>query len=173
MIQWGTVAEWVSGLGALAAAVAAVWLARDAQRIKIRGTCGVAKTASHNGVPTENTVSLWLSVVNCDTRPVTISDIVIKSRKKSVSIGELFRSSAWLPSTTVPATLCDGESKKFFHPLADVVRKLSEKKMMQKKSDAKKLRFVAHTTRGQYKSFGPNEDLVNAMTNEMGTQKLF
>jgi len=39
-VEWGSIADWVSGIGSLAAAVVALYVAHSAQRVKIRGYAG-------------------------------------------------------------------------------------------------------------------------------------
>jgi hypothetical protein len=40
-INWGSVADWVSGLGSLSSGVIALYLARASQRIRLKGYCGI------------------------------------------------------------------------------------------------------------------------------------
>jgi len=40
IIDWGSVADWFSGIGSLAAAVVALYIALYSQRVKLRAWCG-------------------------------------------------------------------------------------------------------------------------------------
>jgi hypothetical protein len=40
-INWGSVADWVSGLGSFSAVIVALYLSRSAQRVRLRGYCGL------------------------------------------------------------------------------------------------------------------------------------
>ena len=164
MIQWGTVAEWVSGLGALAAAVAAVYLARSVQKIKLHVNCGIRNVKPDSETFEESAVVL--SIENWDSRPVTIAMITMQIGKKAAML---------LPWTLTargfdrfPANLGDGATADFAYPLHAI--KDNFKKMTEKKSDAKKVRFVISTTRGQSKSVKPEDALVDAMIDALNNQ---
>ena len=177
-MQWGTVAEWfMVGLLFLTLIATSIgtWLAFDAKKIKLEGSCKTQVLFPRKGDPRKKEKVLALSIVNHGGRPETICNLGVQvGKNKGADI------SAWFivglhglrvpESDTLPATLGYGDRKQFRHPFASGVEAIVNA-VIQKKSDAKNLRFVFHTTRGQHKSFKPNEDLVNAMIDEMGKQK--
>ena len=71
-IEWGTIADWVSGLGSLAAAGVALYVANSAQRVKLKGYC------SHRLIiglaqPQEDVFSV--QVTNVSQRPTVVTNI--------------------------------------------------------------------------------------------------
>jgi len=167
----GTLGEWFSGAASAVAVAVALYFARDAQRVKLRGFCSIYTVISKRGIDGE---IIWLSVTNCDSRPVTIKSIgVTVGRKKNSAVVTWFMKTLNThldpDSSTVPTTIGDGEEAKFTYPLERGVKQIIET-MVQKKSDAKKLRFVVYATRGQGKSIKPEKSLVDAMINELSKQ---
>jgi hypothetical protein len=74
IIDWGSVADWVSGLGSLAAAIVALYVARFSQRVKLRGYCGKRIIITEgNAEPTFDAFAI--SAVNTSMRPTTVTHI--------------------------------------------------------------------------------------------------
>ncbi|MBO9740645.1 hypothetical protein J7432_16970 [Xanthomonas axonopodis pv. begoniae] len=90
-IEWGSVADWVSGIGSLTAAIVAIWLAKRGERIKLRGYCGLRILIG--GGHREDVVSF--SVTNVGTRATVISNI-------SVHTGMFKKKHAILNSCNLP-----------------------------------------------------------------------
>lgn len=71
-IQWGSVADWVSGIGSLSAAVVALYVALSARRIRLQGYCG-ERIIVGPGQPKVDVFSI--SVTNISQRPTVITNI--------------------------------------------------------------------------------------------------
>ena len=70
IVNWGSVADWVSGLGSFAAAVVALYVARLSQRVKIRGYFG---RVFIEGRPRSD--MLVVAVINISQRPTAVASI--------------------------------------------------------------------------------------------------
>jgi hypothetical protein len=72
--NWGSVGDWVSGIGAFLAVIVAIWLADtqrkdNAERLKLTGTIG----PSNNGSAMFGGVDLVIDIVSSGNRPVNLS----------------------------------------------------------------------------------------------------
>jgi hypothetical protein len=84
-VNWGSVADWVSGLGSVSAAIVALYLSRSAQRIKLRGYCGLRIRLAGESEPQE---LVFVSVTNIGNRATVICNLAIRTGvwKKRVAI---------------------------------------------------------------------------------------
>lgn len=71
-INWGSVADWVSGIGSLSAAAVALYVSRFSQRVRLRGYCG-HRLIIGSGQPQIEVFSV--SVTNISQRPTIITNI--------------------------------------------------------------------------------------------------
>ena len=71
-INWGSVADWVSGLGSFAAAAVALYVALSTQRVRLRGYCG-HRVIVGPGQPQVDVFSV--SVTNVSQRPTVVTNI--------------------------------------------------------------------------------------------------
>ena len=71
-INWGSVADWVSGTGSLAAAVVALYIARFSQRVRLRGYCGHRIIV---GLGQTKIDVFTVSVTNISQRPTMVTNI--------------------------------------------------------------------------------------------------
>ena len=71
-IDWGSIADWVSGVGSLAAAVVALYVAHSSQRVKLRGYCG-HRLIIGGGQPQLDVFAV--SVTNISQRPTIVTNI--------------------------------------------------------------------------------------------------
>lgn len=116
-INWGSVADWVSGLGSVAASITALYLARSSDRIQLEGSFGVRMLVGGRG-PTRDLVSV--RITNTGRRATIVSTLAIRTgrrfRKKRYAIIPL-----WDPgiSHTLPTTLQDGDEAAWFIGLED------------------------------------------------------
>lgn len=104
-IDWGSIADWVSGIGSLTAAIVAIWLAKRGERIKLRGYCGLRLIVG--GGYREDVVTF--SVTNVGTRATIISNISMHTgiyKKRHAILN------SWnLPnSQPMPCPLSDGQT---------------------------------------------------------------
>jgi len=147
--QWGTAAEWFSGIGSFAAAVVAVCLARGMRKIKVTGCC-------HDDpeFPPESTEPLLtVSANNAGYRTVTINSIRIRrvqrkfaKRRKGTDAQYLRVNSQDCP---LPITLADGEAATWYFDLMGTVDSIIAKKIVETKCDVHALRCVLTTTYGK------------------------
>ena len=71
-IAWGSFADWVSGIGSLAAAGVALYVANSAQRVKLKGYCG-HRLIIGLAQPQEEVFSV--QVTNVSQRPTVVTNI--------------------------------------------------------------------------------------------------
>lgn len=71
-VQWGSIADWVSGTGSLAAAVVALYVAHSAQRVRLKVYCG-HRLVVGRGQPTFDVFSV--TATNISQRPTVITNI--------------------------------------------------------------------------------------------------
>ena len=165
-IEWGSVASWVSGLGSFAAVATALYLSRDAQRIKLNGYCGL-RVVVGGGMPKKEL--LFISVTNIGSRPATISNIgmtVGRFKKKRFAIITSVKDAY---SDEIPVTIGDGEVAKWGIPIGvdkKWIKDLVNDFVLTEK-DADTLRFVVYTTHGHDKILKPEEPLVNEIKKEI------
>jgi hypothetical protein len=73
-IDWGSIADWVSGIGSLCASAVALYVAHISQRVKLRGYCGHRLIV----IPGQPQLSVFsVSVTNVSQRPTVITNIGI------------------------------------------------------------------------------------------------
>jgi hypothetical protein len=112
-IELGSLADWVSGLGSFAAVVTALYLARDAQRIKLDGYCGL-RVVVGGGMPKKDLI--FVSVTNVGSRAATVNNLgmrVGRWKKRHAVITAV--KDAY--SDGVPITIADGQVAKWGIPL--------------------------------------------------------
>ena len=157
-INWGSVADWVSGLGSLSAVVTALYLARAAQRIKIHGLCGHRVVVEQDQ---ENKELISIFVTNTGTRPTVIKSIGLRFGlfQKRYAILKLQLDDYM---DRMPKALGDGEQAHWGIPL-DSERKwiddLFVKDFAQSWFDVETMVLQIHTTNGGTHSFRPEKPL--------------
>lgn len=70
---WAAIGAWISGIGAIAAAIVALHLARRVEKVRLKAHCGIRFLIFGDGTPTER--HLRMSVTNLGERPVTIDSV--------------------------------------------------------------------------------------------------
>lgn len=71
-LNWGSIADWVSGIGSLAAATVALYVALSSQRVKLRGYCGLRLIIGGQEPKFE---VFSVSVTNISQRPTVITNV--------------------------------------------------------------------------------------------------
>ena len=71
-VEWGSVADWVSGIGSLAAAVVALYVAHSSQRVRLRAYCGHRLIIGRSR-PQESVFTV--SATNISQRPTVVTNI--------------------------------------------------------------------------------------------------
>lgn len=156
-IDWGSVADWVSGLGSFAAVVVALYLSNAAQRIYLRGNVGLRLVIS-NGMPEQKI--LVFSVTNIGSRATVVNNLAMrvglfKKRYAIITTGRDFGSSS------MPAPLTDGEVANWHIPIDKEKTWLIDlcKNFVRSKFDVHTLRFEIHTTNGGHLKLKPEPAL--------------
>ena len=104
-VNWGPIADWVSGIGSLSACITALYLAKKQNKIQITASCG-PRLVIQNGFP--NTEVISFIAINVGNRSTIINGIgfsvgYIKKRHCIVTIMKSRTSQA------VPLALSDGQ----------------------------------------------------------------
>lgn len=114
MIEWGSVAGWVSGIGSMAAAIVALYIAHSARRIKLHGYCGHRQIVQRGEPPVD---VFSVSVTNVSQRSTVVTGIGctfgIWRWKQHGMI--LFMQDQY--SQGIPKSLVDGETGNWNVPL--------------------------------------------------------
>jgi len=115
IIDWGSLAAWVSGIGSLAAAVVALYVARFSQRIRLRGYCG-RRLIVGRGQPQIDVLAV--SVTNISPRPTEVIDIVFTCgiwRWKRHVLVKFMQDMGH----DIPQPLSDGETGYWYVPMGE------------------------------------------------------
>lgn len=161
-VTWGSVADWVSGLGSLSAGVIALYLARASQRIRLQGYCGL-RTVLGFGTSPQEVVSI--AITNVGTRSTIINNIsmsVGRFRKKRFAIITAVRDQY---SVGIPYPLADGQEAHWGIPLHKPKSWIDElcDGFVRTPEDAKTLLFRVHTSHGEHLSLKPEESFRKAV----------
>lgn len=160
-INWGSVADWVSGIGSLSAASIALYLARRSERIRLRGYCGFRDII---GMGQPKREVLCISATNVGTRATVINNIGMRVgmfKKRQAVI-------AMMPtpiSAGVPQQLTDGQSASWHIPLDEQRAWVAQLcgTFIKSKSDVRTLRFTLHTNHGGVLVLVPEEPVREAL----------
>lgn len=161
-VNWGSVADWVSGLGSLSAGIIALYLARASQRIRLKGYCGLRVIVGFGTTPQE---VVSLVVTNIGTRSTVVNNISIsvgRFRKKRFAIITLARDQY---SVGIPYALADGQDAHWGIPLDQSrtwIKDLCDG-FVHTPDDVKTLQFRVHTSHGDDFVLRPEEPLCKAM----------
>jgi hypothetical protein len=153
-VQWGTVADWVSGIGSLAAAIVALYIAYDSKKVRLSGYAG-HRTMIGGGMPSVELFSV--SATNISQRPTTITNI-------SFSMGLFFwrrhgiitfMQGAY--SHGIPKELTDGDRGSWSADLGQDEEWISDlvEKFKMKWIHVQTLRVYVHTSNGGSTKFVP------------------
>jgi len=167
-MEWGSIADWVSGLGSFCAVAVALYLSRDSQRIKLSGYCGI-RLIIGGGAPQQEFI--MLSATNIGHRKAVVCNIGMKVglfRKRHAIITPM--KDAY--SDGIPFSIDDGEVAKWAIPLNDDKKWIKDLigDFVKTTMDAKTLRFLIMTTHGTTKSIKPDANLVEEIINALKDQ---
>ncbi|MCK7548943.1 hypothetical protein ACFQGA_00350 [Marinobacter koreensis] len=161
-IQWGSVADWVSGIGSLSAAVVALYVALSARRIRLQGYCG-ERIIVGPGQPKVDVFSI--SVTNISQRPTVITNIGftfgIWRRKKHGII-------TFMPyqyGHGIPNALSDGETGNWNVPLGEDRRWLVDiaKQFSVSRFSVFTWRVQVHTSNGGTTTLRPEKNIRQSL----------
>lgn len=156
-MNWGSVADWASGIGSLSAAIVALYVAHTSSRVRLRGYCGY-RLVLGAGTPTIEIVNI--SVTNVSRRTTTVTNI-------GLSLGMPFLKRHGIISVMqshishgIPKTLNDGESAtwsieldKSYSWLQDLVEKFKMTWL-----SVQTLRFHVYTSNGGTTTLRPGRN---------------
>lgn len=146
-INWGSVADWVSGFGTLTAALVALHLARRSERIRLRCYCGIFIIVGM-GAPKRSVVNI--SATNVGIRGTVVNNVGLRVGflKKRYAVINIVPTVA---SVGIPKELTDGQSANWHIPLDDEKSWLKDlcKSFIKRKSDIRSFRFTLHTNHGR------------------------
>ncbi len=161
-MAWGSVADWMSGIGSLAAAIVALLLARKSERLRIRGSVGISTLIGETQGPRE---VICLHATNVGFRTATFNEI-------SIRVGHFRRRTyqvVIMPDafpTPIPKVLKDGESCQWHLPLEIAQTWMRERAggaVVRSRRDVWSLRVVLHTTHGQAVKLTPQASFRTAL----------
>lgn len=161
-INWGSVADWASGLGSLFAGIIALYLARASQRIRLKGYCGLRMIVGFGTTPQE---VVSVVVTNIGTRSTVINNISMRVghfKKKRIAIITLVRDQY---SVGIPYALADGQEAHWGIPLDQSrtwIKELCDG-FVQTPNDVITLQFRVHTSHGYDFVLRPEEPLRKAI----------
>lgn len=145
-INWGSIADWVSGVGSLSAAAVALYLAKSAERIRLRGYCGL-RVIVGQGFPQTDLFSI--SVTNVGTRATVVNNIGMQvgRLKKRYAVISMSESNI---SHGIPHALGDGQEGHWYVPLGGEKKWLRDLcgNFVKTPGDIKSLRFLVYTNHG-------------------------
>ena len=108
---WAAIGTWFAAAGTVAAATIALWLARRAEKVKLRAWVG-RRFIAPSSLPKE---FISFEVTNCGERPVMITELVFqvgrRSRRNQRRVG-LLPADGWTPQD-LPHKIEHGESASF------------------------------------------------------------
>ena len=168
-INWGSVADWVSGLGSLSAAIVALYLAKWSQSIRLRGYCGL-RIAIGGGGPREELV--LISVTNIGTRATVVNNLGMRVGlfRKRFAIIPIQKSSY---SVGIPYQVADGQQAQWTMPLDEKRTWLRElcSGFVISPLDVRTLQLQIYTSHGEIFNIRPERALREAM-NAIITEKI-
>lgn len=144
-IDWGSVADWVSGIGSLSAVVTALYLSHSSNRIRLRATCGHRALV---GSGYESQDLILFTVTNVGTRATKVVSITMEVGffRPQSAIVMLFKPDNYGPG--LPKALDDGEQAHWGIELdgrKTWIKKICEG-FVRSEWDVRSLRFLIHTS---------------------------
>lgn len=163
-IQWGTVADWVSGVGSLAAAFVALYLAKDQKRIQLKGYFG-ARVLVGGGTPPTDLITI--SVTNVGHRATVINNVGLRVGRFKKMRHAIIQTDRMYGSAPIPLPLADGQQGQWNIPLVFDGRNWIDDlcDLVETEADIKSLRAVVFTTH-QEPAYLPAEEGLRKMIRE-------
>ena len=161
-LNWGSVADWVSGLGSLAAAVVALYLGLASQRIRLKGYCGLRTIV---GIGTQPREVVSISITNIGSRSTVVNNLglsVGRFNKKRHGIITAMKDAL---SVGVPYPLGDGQVGHWNIPLDAQKTWLKDLcgNFVTSDEDIETLRFHVYTSHGATLTLNPEDNLKKAL----------
>ena len=169
-LNWGSIADWVSGIGSLAAATVALYVALSSQRVKLRGYCGHRLIL---GGPEPQFEVFSVSVTNISQRPTVITNVGFTFgifRWKRHGLITFMQDDI---SHGIPKTLSDGETANWnvrLGPNQKWVKELIEKFEVSRFSVAT-WRVHVHTSNGGTTALRPEKNIREILVSAIKERK--
>ena len=168
-VNWGSVADWVSGIGSLSAAGMALYLAKSSQKIRLKGFCGL-RVIVGGGMPQTDVLSI--NVTNIGTRSTVVNNITMSVGRwrKRYAVITVVRDAY---SVGVPYALADGQVAHWGIPLGDNnewMRGLC-RGFVTSESDVRSLLFFVHTNHGEKLKLAPETEFLNSLSSVLLEEK--
>jgi hypothetical protein len=161
-IDWGSVADWVSGIGSLTAAIVALYLARRSERIRLKGYAGI-RSLFFPGVPTQEIFAV--SATNVGTRSTVVNNIGMRVGRFQKKRRAVININPTQYSAGVPCSLADGQTANWHIPLDAQKTWIKDLcgAIVKTKDDIRTLRFVVHTSHGDDLVLKPDETVTEIL----------
>lgn len=156
-INWGSVADWFSGIGSLSAVITALYLAKASQRIRITGFCGHRVIVGGNK---KNQDIVAISATNIGNRSTVVNNIGVRTGlfKKRYAMITITSNDY---SDGIPKQLNDGDQGYWSISLDEKYTWLNElcKNFILSKIDVWTMMLQIYTTNGGVINIRPEENL--------------
>lgn len=166
-VNWGSVADWVSGIGSFSAALVALYVARSSQRVRLLGFCGSRLIVSRARDPID---VFAVSATNASQRPTIVTNISLTFgvwRWKRHGIMTFLQDDI---SHGIPKPLSDGETGSWNARMNDQwLKKLVENFELDNFS-VETMKVLIHTSNGGVTVLRPEKgfrDKIKSFIKEM------
>lgn len=173
-VNWGSVADWVSGIGSFSAAVVALYVALLSQRVRLNGWCGL-RIIVGGGQPQLDVFSV--SVTNISQRSTVVTHIGFACRFFRWRRHGLINFMQDDISHGIPKAIADGETGNWNVRMGENnewAKDLADKFIFSR-FDVESMRFIIYTTNGGKTVFRPEKnirDLLLAILKERQKRNL-
>lgn len=169
-MEIGSLADWVSGIGSLAAAVVALYVALDSQKIRLRGFCGHRVIVGIGQPPID---VLAISMTNISQRPTVVTNIGFTFgvlRWKKFGIITFMQD---VISHGTPKPLSDGETGNWNVDLGKDEQWLKDlaEKFSVTRFAAATWKITIHTSNGGTTTLRPEKNLRKALQKHINSRK--
>ena len=169
-MEIGSLADWVSGIGSLAAAVVALYVALDSQRIKLKGFCGHRVIVGGGQPPID---VLAISMTNTSQRPTVVTNIGFTFGALRWKKFGIITSMQDVISHGIPKPLSDGETGNWNVDLGkdeQWLKDLAEQFSVTRFAVAT-WKITVHTSNGGTTTLRPEKHLRNALLKHVNARK--
>jgi hypothetical protein len=158
-----TFAPWLSALGALAAVITALYLARRSERISLKLSLGIRKVAVEGGTFGDSPSLVWAGITNVGRRTATLTTLWFRPHLWGKA-GVVWLAPRNAFSSPFPITLGDGQSANYASPVEEFRKNFEDiaHDWVSKKLGRLRLRFLSFrvtTSAGQTFSAIPEKPI--------------
>jgi hypothetical protein len=158
-INWGSIADWVSGIGSLSAVIVALYLSKASMRVRLYGICGHRIVFEHGKDVQQHLISVFIT--NIGPRSTVVNNIGLRFGlfKKKYGIIKILEGEFTQP---IPKTLVDGEQGHWGFELNDQkswITDLFRNEFITSWLDVQTMHIEVYTTNGGSFRFRPEPSL--------------